>query len=276
MQSKTLIVVGMHRSGTSLITNWLHRCGLQVGESLVEPNQGNLEGHFEDVEFLKIHQEILASNHLPLGGLICNKELNVSVYELEKIKGVIKVKDQRYKQWGWKEPRTCLFLDVYQQLLPQSKYLVIIRDYTAVINSLLKRDFFEIEKKYLARKYFHRLAWKYFRRERRMNKFYEENADYFLSVWIEYNEHILKMLKGLQKDDFIVIDYSLLQKNDRQIFSFLTQKWGFLLNYVPFNEVYKENLISKLIDLGPYLKDATLITKAESIENELESYKEAC
>ena len=55
------MVVGMHRSGTSLITNWLYRCGLQIGEHLLEPGEGNVEGHFEDVEFLKIHEEILES-----------------------------------------------------------------------------------------------------------------------------------------------------------------------------------------------------------------------
>ena len=49
----------MHRSGTSLITNWLSRCGLEIGERLAAGNAGNVEGHFEDVEFLKLHEEIL-------------------------------------------------------------------------------------------------------------------------------------------------------------------------------------------------------------------------
>ena len=45
----------MHRSGTSLISNWLHHCGLQLGEHLLEAGNGNEEGHFEDVEFLRMH-----------------------------------------------------------------------------------------------------------------------------------------------------------------------------------------------------------------------------
>ena len=35
MANDILVIAGMHRSGTSLITHWLHDCGLQVGERLV-------------------------------------------------------------------------------------------------------------------------------------------------------------------------------------------------------------------------------------------------
>jgi hypothetical protein len=265
----------MHRSGTSLITNWLYHCGLQVGECLVEATSSNVEGHFEDIEFLKIHEEILAGNNLNLAGLIHDKELDISIYQLEKLKSVIKVKDQRYEQWGWKEPRTCLFLDVYRELIPGSKYLVILRDYLSVTNSLLKRDFAEIEKIYMARKFLKRTYWKYFRRERRKKRFYREKAEYFLKVWIEYNEHILNLLKDLDQDDYIVINYSVLQKSDRQVFSFLTKTWGFMLKYFPFNDIYKENLMSHPIDLEPYLKDATLLAKAKNVENDLKKYMNA-
>jgi hypothetical protein len=246
-----------------------------VGECLVEARPSNTEGHFEDVEFLKIHEEILASNNVNLAGLIHHKELDISVYQLAKLKSVIDIKDQRYKQWGWKEPRTCLFLDVYQELIPGSKYLVILRDYPSVTTSLLKRDFAEVEKIQLRRKLFKRLLWKYFRRDRKQSKFYRENAGHFLKVWIEYNEHILNLLKGLQADDYAVINYSVLQKNDRQIFSFLTKTWGFMLQYFPFNEVYKENLMGRPIDLTLYIKDASLLMKAEQIQREFKKYMKA-
>jgi hypothetical protein len=272
MQSKTLIVVGMHRSGTSLITSWLSRCGLQVGECLLEGAPSNVEGHFEDMEFLRIHEEILISNHLPSSGLIHDKEIDVSIYQMKKLESIIKVKNQLYKQWGWKEPRTCLFLNIYRELLPRSKYIIILRDYQSVINSLLKRDFFEIEKRYMARNFFQRLIWIYFRKAGRKEKFYINNATYYLKVWIAYNEHILEMLKHLQADDYIVINYSLLEKNDQQVFSFLTDKWKFVLQYFSFNEVYKENLITHSVDLDPFLSDKVLQHKAMGLENAFKSY----
>src|SRR5579862_7983204 len=212
MSSRVLIIAGMHRSGTSLITNWLSQCGLQVGESLVGANEGNKKGHYEDVEFLRIHEEILASNGLSTTGLIHHKNINISEYQLEKLKAIIRIKEQRFEQWGWKEPRTCLFLDVYANLLPGAKYLVIMRDYLTVVNSLLKRDFAVTEKEYAKRGLFTRLKWKLFKRNRRRNKYYGDNAENYLRVWIDYNEHILEKLKELPENDYLVVNYSLLEK----------------------------------------------------------------
>ncbi len=275
MQSKTLMVVGMHRSGTSLITNWLYRCGLQIGEHLLEPGEGNVEGHFEDVEFLKIHEEILESNDFPLTGYVYNREIDVSVYQLEKLKSIIKVKNQLYEQWGWKEPRTCLFLDLYRELLPDSKYLVIMRDYGSVVNSMLRRDFALFEDKYLARKAFQRFVWTYIRRGNRIKKFYRDNAEPYLKVWIEYNEHILSMLEKLSEKDYIVINYSLLEKCDKQVFSSLTTTWRFALNYFSFKDVYNKSLISDPIDITPLINDKVLLVKAHAIEEEFEKYIKA-
>jgi hypothetical protein len=275
MQSKTLMVVGMHRSGTSLITNWLHRCGLQIGEHLLEAGEGNVEGHFEDVEFLKIHEEILESNDFPSTGYVYNREIDVSVYQLEKLKSIIKVKNQLYEQWGWKEPRTCLFLDLYRELLPDSKYLVIMRDYGSVVNSMLRRDFALLEDKYLARKAFQRFVWTYIRRGNRIKKFYRNNAESYLKVWIEYNEHILSMLEKLSEKDYIVINYSLLEKCDKQVFSSLTTTWRFALKYFSFKDVYNKSLISDPIDITPLINDKVLLVKAHAIEGEFEKYMKA-
>ena len=272
MQSKTLMVVGMHRSGTSLISNWLYRCGLQLGEHLLEAGNGNQEGHFEDVEFLKMHEEILTSNDFPASGYVYDKVIDISVYQLEKLKSVIKVKNQRYRQWGWKEPRTCLFLDLYRELLPNSKYLVIVRDYSAVVHSLLKRDFAEYEQKYLHGKKLQRFVWLYLRRQNTSRKFYKAHAEDYLKVYIEYNQHILNTLKELPPEDYMVVNYSLLEKSDKEVFSFLTGKWHFKLQYHEFNEVYKKNLLSKAFNVDAYINDKELINKAKSITDKLKKH----
>ncbi|MBS1521204.1 MAG: sulfotransferase [Bacteroidetes bacterium] len=272
MQSKTLMVVGMHRSGTSLISNWLYRCGLHLGEHLLEAGNGNAEGHFEDVEFLKMHEEILTSNAFPASGYVYDKVIDISVYHLEKLKSVIKVKNQLYRQWGWKEPRTCLFLDLYRELLPNSKYLVIVRDYAAVVYSLLKRDFAEYEEKYLRGKKLQRFLWLYFRRHKTSRKFYKAHAEDYLKVYIEYNQHILHTLKELAPEDYMVVNYSLLEKSDKEVFSFLTGKWHFKLQYHGFNEVYKKNLLSKAFNVDAYINDKELIDKAKSITDELKKH----
>jgi hypothetical protein len=104
MPRQTLIIAGMHRSGTSLVTNWLNRCGLQIGERLCGSGTGNIEGHFEDLEFLKLHEEILDRNSLEKSGLTDIKDIEVPLYQLEKMKAVIGIKQQLYEQWAWKDP----------------------------------------------------------------------------------------------------------------------------------------------------------------------------
>jgi len=272
MLSKTLIIAGMHRSGTSLITNWLHRCGLQVGETLVAASASNQEGHFEDTEFLKIHEEILADNGLTITGLVHDRQLNISEYQVEKLKAVLKIKEQRFSQWGWKEPRTCLFLDTYRELLPEAKYLVIVRDYLSVVNSLLKRGWEDRDQNYNKRSFFTRLKWNLFRKNRNRKRFYRDNAEDFLMVWIEYNQHILDALQTLPPEDYLVVNYTMLQGTDRRVFMFLKSSWGFDLYYTPFSKIYKQSLISKQADLSPFIRDESLITRAKEIENDFQKY----
>ena len=262
----------MHRSGTSLITNWLFNCGLQVGEHLVGANEGNKEGHYEDVEFLRIHEEILAGNGYPQTGLIHHKAIHISEYQLEKLKAILKVKEDHFDQWGWKEPRTCLFLDVYRELIPWAKYLVIVRDYAAVVNSLLKRDFDVLDSAYRHRGFFTRLKWNLFRKNRKRKKQYRQNAADYLQVWIDYNEHILAMLGNIPGQDYLVINYSLLETRDDDVFSFLTTEWDFKLKYFPFVKVYKKNLMSTKNEIDSLIKDQGLVRKAGELEDRLRSY----
>ena len=49
--NKVLVILGMHRSGTSLVANWLHDCGLHVGDRLLEGTFANEKGYFEDLIF---------------------------------------------------------------------------------------------------------------------------------------------------------------------------------------------------------------------------------
>ncbi len=262
----------MHRSGTSLITNWLYHCGLQVGESLVKANHGNTEGHYEDVEFLKLHEEILSGNGLSPGGLVHDEKIDISEYQLEKLKAVISVKERHYEQWGWKEPRTCLFLDVYKELLPGAKYLVIVRDHMAVVSSLLKRGFEEVDNRYASRSLVTKLKWNLLKKERRRKRFYMDHAEEYLKVWIDYNEHILNILHQLPSKDYLVVNYTLLEKDDSRVFAFLTKDWRFKLEYFPFNKVYNKNLISPQANLNPFLKNTRLVSKAVELENEFSKY----
>jgi hypothetical protein len=272
MQKRTLIIAGMHRSGTSLISHWLAKCGLQLGEKLVGPGRGNADGHFEDVEFLKMHEEVLANNNLPLSGLTDVQVENFSIYEKEKLRSIIKIKQKLYDQWGWKDPRTCLFLDVYQELLPDACYLIILRDYQSVVSSLLRRDFKQIDEQFMTRKYLPRLVWQKFKRTRQLNEYYNAHATEFLKIWIAYNQDILKCIKKLNSGSFVVINYSMLNNADTLLFSHLKNSWNFSLKYSRFKDVFKESQIGEDINIDLYIADKTLIENAKQLQDELMGY----
>jgi hypothetical protein len=272
MQKRVLIITGMHRSGTSLITQWLTNCGLQMGETLEPGGNGNIEGHFEDVEFLKMHEEILAGHNLPATGLTVGHVDQFTIYEREKLKSIIKVKQQLYDQWGWKDPRSCLFLDVYKELLPDARYLVILRNYQSVVSSLLRREFKVIDNKYMARKYLSRLVWLRFRKARRQARFYKHYATEYLKVWIAYNQDILNCIRALPRDAFVVVNYSMLQQEDTQVFEYLKNKWNLALRYSKFKDIFKEHLIGQDVPLEQYISDNKLIAQALVLQAELKQY----
>lgn len=69
----------MHRSGTSFIANWLHEYGLNLGDRLLGSGIGNINGHYEDLDFFELHKEILVSNNLSPTGLV-TKEVRLNYY----------------------------------------------------------------------------------------------------------------------------------------------------------------------------------------------------
>jgi hypothetical protein len=269
---KILIIEGMHRSGSSLITQWLNKCGLHIGENLLKPTIGNVEGHFEDFDFIKLHEEFLEIADLPGTGLTDEKPKNISPYHRNKLNIIIDLKNSLHDQWAWKDPRTCLFLNTYRKALPNAYHLILTRSFDTVVSSLVNRIFQVDDKKYLARKPLGRWIWANFRRKKRQHFLYHRFAEHFLKVWINYNEEILKHVKRLSPKQFIVVDYLTLLKDEKSVFLHITDEWRFDLHYYDFNKIYKENLLSKPLDIKPFIKDKTLIAKAKGLEASLNQY----
>ena len=61
MNQNAICIAGAHRSGTSMLTRLLHRCGLYLGEEkdMMPAAADNPDGFWENVRFVKINDEIL-------------------------------------------------------------------------------------------------------------------------------------------------------------------------------------------------------------------------
>ena len=133
-----VVVVGMHRSGTSLTASILGSSGLHLGESLVPAGHGNAEGHFEDLEFVHLHRAALeAHGHDPEGWDPVVLDAMSEVLET-KARALIDARSSR-PLWGWKDPRTALFLPFWERLLPEARFVFVYRNPWEVIDSLYRR-----------------------------------------------------------------------------------------------------------------------------------------
>jgi hypothetical protein len=272
MANDVLVIAGMHRSGTSLITHWLHDCGLQVGERLVGAGTGNVEGHFEDEDFFQLHQQILIDKGLHPDGLHPPEALTPSAREQAEMRSLIAARNSSFPQWGWKEPRTCLFLDTYSALLPQAKYLVLLRDYEEVVHSLLKRDFSLLDNRYQAKSWPYRVVWKCFYRSMRQARHRRKHRERYLKAWLVYNRMILQTLDKLPKHRYLVVSYKSMQSQCAEVFGFLSSHWSFRLRYKQFASVYRSELISRKADVGPVAVDPTLLAEARQVGTNLQLY----
>jgi hypothetical protein len=265
MDSKVLLIVGMHRSGTSMVTQWLNRCGLSVGDKLQGPGIGNAQGHFEDVDFLKMHEKLLLKRNFPPTGFTFKPVPGLSKKEKEELQTIIEIKSRQNEQWGWKEPRTCLFLDDYSRLIPSAFYLVVVRDFNSTVSSLITREHKLSEKRFRTKRGLSRIKWILFKRKS-LEQMFTLNAERFLKIWIHYYEQILACTRSLPDSRFMFVNYSRLFRSDENFFQRLQKEWKFALDYFPFFSVYKEELLSEVTDISQYIRDKSLLEKARLIE----------
>lgn len=146
-QYQAVIIAGMHRSGTSMITQILQRAGLYLGkeDELLGPSPDNGKGHMENLQFLSLNEKILSKlgggwDFPPplVDGWENSSQLDPLRQEAEKI---IKQFDH-FPFWGWKDPRNTLLLPFWRTLLPGVKIIYCLRNPVEVAKSLHKRNYF--------------------------------------------------------------------------------------------------------------------------------------
>jgi hypothetical protein len=138
-------ILGMHRSGTSLVSRLLNVLGLDLGpeEHLMEPNESNPAGHWESLPISEINEDIF----LRLGGswavpppLPDGWERSPELADLRRrARELIAADFSDSELWGFKDPRTCLTAPFWQRLLPPMRYLICLRNPIDVAASLEAR-----------------------------------------------------------------------------------------------------------------------------------------
>lgn len=144
-RSKIIIVLGMHRSGTSMIAGILSKIGINMGKRMLGRTPSNPLGHFEDEDFFNLNKKILEFT----GGNWRNPPNEEDILaQKDKFKkeilNLISIKNKE-KYWGWKDPRINLTMQLYLPYLKNPYFIVCHRQAKVVAESLLQRDRIEIQ-----------------------------------------------------------------------------------------------------------------------------------
>ena len=136
IDQRAVLILGMHRSGTSCLTGSLQRAGLYLAEHHTW-NPYNKLGNRENPEIFDFHENLLAANNGTWDNPPSIVEWNES--HMAWGRNFIRQFDE-YKRWGFKDPRTLLTLSGWKSLLPNASYVGIFRHPIFVYQSLNARS----------------------------------------------------------------------------------------------------------------------------------------
>lgn len=144
--SKAFVVVGMHRSGTSLVSSMLHAAGVQMCHYGCKPEDKTQPyGYWEDVLFTHINRLILKD----AGGSWVDipdeeKLMDAAKAQTDSVLGLIREVVTENTSWGFKDPRTSVLLPAWMRFFEKagvtSRFIWVYRNQQDVINSLTSRN----------------------------------------------------------------------------------------------------------------------------------------
>ena len=144
--SRVICTLGMHRSGTSLVSRLLNLLGVQLGphEMLSRPLPPNPKGYWEHWSFVGVNDTILDR----FGGswdrppdFPAQWWRGPGLDDLrQQSRDFIAQGFASEPLWGWKDPRNCLTLPFWQDLVGPMRYVICVRNPCGVAASLAARD----------------------------------------------------------------------------------------------------------------------------------------
>jgi hypothetical protein len=152
--STAILVLGMHRSGTSATAGWLKTLGVNLGPYLMAEDPTQPKGYFEHAEIVRIHDELMAvfgsswddPRPLPEGW---EHDQRVRFFR-KQLMEIIRRDLMTEPLWGAKDPRLCRLLPIWLGMLDELgvsvRAISVLRHPAEVAESLALRNGFSADK----------------------------------------------------------------------------------------------------------------------------------
>ena len=200
-----VIVVGMHRSGTSLVSRFLGTMNVFMGSTL--------SSNYESLDFQTLNKntmEVLGCSWadvrmFPTALMLQDLPRSlVDSFQSTLVKSVLPAHFLNLTQheewgnisavdWGWKDPRNSVLLPLYLTIFPQARVVFVVRDSRDVALSLIRRE------------------------EKRFHKtFCYQDIVFFkklfayIKLWCDYNQRILETVECFPGTAIHLIKYEEL------------------------------------------------------------------
>ena len=212
-KSSILVIASMHRSGSSLVASLLQSASLHIGRKvMLYPDEGNLKGYFESFDFWHFHRSVLQSQGIDENGWTLQEKIEVEDRFVEEAKKIVS-QNSLSVTWGWKEPRTTLFLEFWAELLPEANFLLIYRSPWEVIDSLYRRH----------------------------DALFQSQPELAVKIWLHYNKKILNF-HNRNSSRCLLVNLSTIIKNKELYIQAINQKFNTNLT-APASTLYDPSLL---------------------------------
>ncbi|MFA6253931.1 MAG: glycosyltransferase [Candidatus Paceibacterota bacterium] len=243
-RQKVILVLGMHRSGTSALAGILQFLGVDLGPNLMPASEFNPRGYFEDLDIVGINDKILSaigSGWNDLNELPDNWPVRFpSVLALkEDLKKIISRDFGSSSIFAIKDPRLCLLLplyfEIFQDLAIDSSLVRIQRAPAEVAFSLGRSEKLNLVKA--------------------------------LQLYRKYQKYLEKYLVGRR---VVTVEFNQLLNNPAQVISLIKN----LVPEIPFDYQVRQKEIDAFLDyqlkhFGQQSQDDCLFSLLDNInENE--------
>lgn len=219
MEKELTVILGMHRSGTSVITRAMPVLGLSLGNSFIPPQNDNPKGFWEDQDIYKINIEILSALNSEWDSIapIESRDVDILIKNgyFQRAIDLLGLKCKENPIFAFKDPRIAKLLPFWKLVFDYCQYkinyIITIRHPFSVAESLKKRNEFEREKSFF--------------------------------LWIGY---VISSLAGTNSGNRIIVDYDLLIKNPRHELHRIARFFGLKVYSDKLEEYIAEFLDRKL------------------------------
>lgn len=261
MKQTCILILGMHRSGTSALSGVLGELDVYLGSDLMAPKAQNAKGFFENNIIYKENEKLLHKMQSHAQDDFFNESKLCQVHETKELEHALLNEFKYSNVFAIKDPRIGFLLPIYIKILNklniQIKIIIPVRNPLEVAHSLNKRDQFSIEKGLL--------HWAY-----------------HILLTEKFSRDITRVFTSF--DDLIQDPASVVKLIDKKLDLNLTSKYQlkkaqvkkFLAPDLKHHNITQENLSEKtpkiirdILNLVPKLNDSDKSEQLDTLRNQL-------